>query len=79
MTREEIFESLATKWGAPIVARAEIERFTGGAVSAKYLANQDCLGTGPEGRFKIGIRVVYPTVTLVEWLKRHAHPVSTRR
>lgn len=73
---DEIFESMARQWGAPVVARAEVGRFSGGGLSAKYLANCDSLGTGPKGRFMIGRRVVYPVNELVLWLKTHSKAVQ---
>lgn len=72
---DDVFELMAKQWGAPIVARADIGRFSGGGLSPKYLANQDSLGTGPTGRFMIGRRVVYPVRELVSWLKTHAKAV----
>lgn len=59
---------LAKAWGAPIVARAEVSKFSGGLLHPRTLANLDCIGQGPES-IRIGGRVCYPTGALVEWLK----------
>jgi hypothetical protein len=72
---DDIFKSMASQWGAPVVARAEVGKFSGGALSPKYCANQDSLGTGPKGRFKIGRRVVYRVDELVAWLREHSRAV----
>ena len=69
---EAIFQNMADRWRAPIVARTESQAFTGGAVSEKYLANLDAQGLGPEGRFRIGRKVVYPTNEFVKWLERRS-------
>lgn len=74
---DEIFEAMARAWGAPVVARADVGRFSGGGLSPKYLANCDSLGMGPKGRFMMGRRVVYPTRELVSWLKTHSKEVSS--
>ncbi len=68
----DIFGDLAARWPSPIIARAEVERFTGGGISAKTLANADSKGTGPEGRFFVGRRVCYTVIALIEWLRINA-------
>jgi len=62
---------LAKSWKAPIVARSEVSKFSGGLLHPRTLANLDCLGLGPES-IRIGGRVCYPTGALVEWLKARA-------
>lgn len=62
-------KSLAEHWPSPFVAREEIERFTGGIITTKYIANLDSLGKGPIGRFRCGRKVVYPVSALVEFLE----------
>lgn len=61
--------SLKEKWPSTIVAREEFRNFTGGAMSEKYLANLDAQMKGPEGRFKIGRKVVYPVDSVLRWLE----------
>lgn len=69
-------KSLAEKWPSPIVARTEVKAFSGGTVSEKYMANLDSQGAGPNGRFKIGRRVVYPVSSLIEWLEARSEVVD---
>jgi hypothetical protein len=57
-------------WPSPVVARTEIKKFTGGALSGRTVANLDSRGEGPEGRFRLGRKTVYPKDKLVEWLER---------
>ena len=61
--------SMKEKWPSSIVAREEVRNFTGGAVSEKYLANLDSQMKGPEERFKIGRKVVYPVDSMLRWLE----------
>ncbi len=68
----DIWQAMAARWPSAIVSRGEIGRFTGGAVSSKSLANEDCNETGPQGRFCIGRRVCYPVDSLIQWLKSRA-------
>lgn len=63
------FEEMAARWPSTIVAREEVSRFTGGAVSARYIANLDCAGKGPAGRLRIGRKIAYPVDELVSWLQ----------
>lgn len=63
------FEKLAEAWGAPIVSRSDVGRFSGGLLHPRTLANYDSLGVGP-GKIVIGRRVVYEVDSLVEWMKK---------
>lgn len=72
-------ENLLQKWPSDIVSRSEIPTFTGGAVASGTIANADCQGKGPKGRFCIGKRVCYPAASVVEWLKGRAKPVAMKR
>jgi hypothetical protein len=69
---DDIFTKMAKWWPSPVVARVEIERFTGGLISAKYMANLDSLGLGPPGRITCGRKVGYPAESLIEWLRDRA-------
>ena len=51
----------------PLIARAQVEKLLGGIISSKTLANLDSEGKGPK-RIRIGRKVVYQTVDLLEWL-----------
>jgi hypothetical protein len=55
----------------PIIARDHVEGFLGGVISAKRLANLDCLGEGPK-RMRIGRKVAYRTDDLLAWLETRA-------
>lgn len=66
-------------WPSPIVARQEISKFTGGAISPRTMANYDCRGEGPEGRDLLNGKVVYPLDKLIEWLKRRVKKVEGRK
>lgn len=68
-TQERIYQNLYERWPSDIVARAKVEEFTGGVVTAKYLANLDSQGKGPEGRIRIGRKVAYRVDKFIEWLE----------
>ncbi|MBC8466692.1 MAG: hypothetical protein H8D55_02525 [Deltaproteobacteria bacterium] len=65
---KDIFQEMVDRWPSAIVARTEMDKFTGGMISGKYLANLDSDGTGPV-RVKLGRKVGYPTKELVQWLR----------
>ncbi|OEU61717.1 MAG: hypothetical protein BA870_01360 [Desulfuromonadales bacterium C00003094] len=67
---DQVFEELERQWPAPVVARDQrtLDRFSGGLLNAKTLANHDSAGTGPEGKIKVGKKVAYPTKALVAWM-----------
>lgn len=63
--REKLIES----WPSPIVARAEVGRFTGGLLHPRTVANLDSLGLGPAGKITVGRRVAYDRDALAMWLE----------
>lgn len=66
---EKTIEAMAARWPSNLVARKAIKEFSGGILSPKTMANEDCNGTGPEGRFLLMNQIVYPVKNLIPWLK----------
>jgi len=69
------FQLMADKWPSPFVARQEVERFTGGIVNPKYIANLDSQGLGPEGRIRVGRKIAYPVIEFIKWLEERSEVV----
>lgn len=68
----DIYDKLEAAWPAPIVARREVTRFSGGVLNPRSMANLDSLGEGPP-KLKLGEKMVaYPTKELVEWMRNRA-------
>ena len=61
--------NLASSWPSPLVSRDNVEKFTGGIVTQKYIANLDSRKLGPQGRIKIGRKIAYPVNAFIEWLE----------
>ena len=72
------FESMAERWPSSVVARTEAEKFSGGLVSEKYLANLDSQGKGPAGRIRCGRKVAYPVPEFVKWLEARSTVIPER-
>ena len=68
-----IFQEMIDNWKSPIVARTEIEVFTGGLMTEKYQANLDSAGLGPKGRIRCGRKIGYSVKNTLPGL-RHAVP-----
>jgi hypothetical protein len=68
---KDVFDQMAEKWPSAVVARTEIDRFSGGLMSCKYLANLDSQGVGP-ARVVVGRKVAYPVRELVAWLRERS-------
>lgn len=62
---------LSKDWESPFIAREKVEKFTGGIVNPRYLANLDSIGEGPP-RVRVGRKVAYPVQAFIEWLERRA-------
>jgi hypothetical protein len=60
---------LLDKWKSAYVARTEVWDFSGGMIAPGTCANEDSRGTGCEGAFTLGKKVVYPAESLVRWLE----------
>jgi hypothetical protein len=52
-----------------MIARCDVERLTGGLVSQKTVAYDDCMGLGPRVRLKFRQKVVYPAEYFLEYLE----------
>jgi len=61
-------QNIKDRWPSSIVARTEVGPFSGGVLNARSLANADCKGTGPEGAFRIGKKIVYPVDSVIEYM-----------
>ena len=60
---------MAEKWPSPVVARDQVDRFSGGIINPRYLANLDSQGRGPGGRFRVGRKIAYPVAEFITWLE----------
>jgi len=76
---KSIFQEMIDNWKSPVVARTEIETFTGGLMTEKYQANLDSAGLGPEGRIRCGRKIGYSVQKYVAWLEARSTAVSERR
>lgn len=76
---EKLFQELAAKWPSAFVARTESEKFTGGLIGEKYLANLDSAGKGPAGRIRCGRKVVYPVTNFIMWLEDRSEEIPARK
>jgi len=73
-----IFQQMVDNWPSPVVARTEIQIFTGGLMTEKYQANLDSAGLGPKGRIRCGRKICYPVRPYVEWLQARSSAVPER-
>ena len=76
---ETSFSEMAAKWPSAFVARTEAEKFSGGMIKEKYLANLDWAGKGPTGRIRCGRKVVYPVTNFIKWLEDRSEEIPARK
>ncbi len=74
----DCFEAMKQNWPSPIVVRDQrhLDRFAGGLLNARTLANHDSLGTGPKGRVRVGRKVGYPVDSLIEWMRERGQAAA---
>ena len=73
---KNLFQNMAERWPSSMIARTEIENFTGGIISEKYIANLDSAGKGPAGRVRCGRKIAYAVSELGSWLERRSELVN---
>jgi len=73
-------EEMLRNWNRPFVVRdrVDLHAATGGAVHPRTMANLDCLGKGPDGRFRVGRKVLYPADKFFAWFAARAKPCIKR-
>ena len=65
----DAIQEAADRWQGDFLTRPDVKIFTGGAISTGHLANLDSEGSGPEGAFYMGRKIVYPKKQLTRWLQ----------
>jgi hypothetical protein len=63
-----VWQQMIDAWPSRLVARTEVDRFSGGLLTSKYMANLDSLGLGCE-RVTCGRKIAYPIDSLVAWMR----------
>lgn len=65
---KNVIRKLGEKWPSSFVARSEIAKFSGGLLAPGTAANNDSLGTGIPGSFRISKKIAYPVDSAIDWL-----------
>jgi hypothetical protein len=60
---------LKNKWPSEIVARSQVQAFTGGLLKGTTVANLDSKDEGPPEVVRIGRAVGYPVDSFIAWLE----------
>jgi len=60
---------LKNKWPSAIVARSQVQAFTGGLIKGTTVANLDSNDEGPPEVVRIGRAVGYPVDSFITWLE----------
>ena len=74
MEKKQSLENLSNAL-PPIISRDHVEKYLGGVISKKTLANLDSEGRGPK-RMRIGRKIAYLTEDLLEWLSLRAKSLA---
>ena len=69
---------MADKWPSAFVARQEIENFTGGVMTQKYISILDSQGLGVKNRVRMGRKIAYPIKELILWLESRSEFVESK-
>lgn len=64
---EAAFKDLLIAGLPPVIARHDVDKYTGGWLSPKTLRNDDSRMVGPRSHFKSGKKILYRSTDLVEY------------
>ena len=64
------FDNLADKWPSAWVERNQLWDFSGGLIHPHTIRNYDSRGCGIENKTKIGRKVAYPVVDVINFLNK---------
>jgi hypothetical protein len=67
--RNKVVEEMLRRWDAPILFRADVEKFSFGTIGPQYQAVLDSKGYGPN-RYKVGRKVAYDPEEYANWIDR---------
>lgn len=65
--QEAAFKSILIADLPPVIARKEVDKYTGGWLSSKTLRNDDYKMEGPRHRYESGRKILYKREELVEY------------
>ena len=75
----DIVQQIYDGWDAPVVARSAVGQCTGGMLSPKTLANEDCRGIGPAEKVLLnGKKVGYPLTAFCDYLSKRLQTVPAK-
>lgn len=77
-SQKPCFSVMADKWPSAFVARQEIENFTGGVMTQKYISILDSQGLGVKNRVRMGHKIAYPVKELILWLESRSEFVESK-
>ena len=66
----DIFDRMAEAWPGPGFTRSDAQKFTGGIIGSKTLANLHSLGEGPPV-LKLRGKAFYEKRSFIAWLRKH--------
>ena len=66
---ETHLDELRHKWPSNFVARSHFDKFSGGTISGKTIANLEILGQGPKGKFFVGGKAAYKIDDALDFLR----------
>ncbi|MCX5880578.1 MAG: hypothetical protein NTU74_01820 [Deltaproteobacteria bacterium] len=70
-TDVQVLDSLADKWPSNLVARAELDKLTGGILHGRTMANIESREDSDSiPRFRAGKKVFYQVSDVIDFLKR---------
>ena len=79
MFQPSVFRQMAERWPSTVLSRDQVDKFTGGLLSPRYLANLDSKGLGPARIIKVGRKAGYVVSDFVEWLEDRAAEEIAKR
>ena len=74
MTKAD-FSGLSESRPYPYVPRQLVDKFSGGILNPRTMANMDSKGLGPP-KVRVGKMIVYPVDLLIEWMEERSEVIE---
>lgn len=71
-SKQDLFDTMASKWPSTLVARTQVKTFSGGIITGKTLANLSLLPSKGEPvptAIQVGGKIAYDARELADWLR----------
>ena len=76
-TEKPNLSHLSKNWNSTIITRSNVEKWTGGLITAGYIAYLDAKGEGPPVKFRSCRKICYQVKPFIQWLENRSKLINS--